>query len=156
MRADTVSCLPSPPPFEEGESLFARPTVRYAGWWRRVGGATIDSMILGVTTNIAVAVIGGTGSVLVAIVAGLVITAGYLGYFVLLNANGQQTIGRRVLGTRVTRESGEDLSYGLAALRLLASVLSWFTFGLGVLWPLWDDKNQTFHDKVAMTIVIKT
>lgn len=148
--------LPVPPPMEPGAVLFPGPAVQYAGWWRRVGGWVIDALIIGVGTNVAAAVIGGTGSSAIIIVGLVAITVGYVSYYVMLNANGQQTIGRRVLGTRIVQENGDDLGYGLSALRLLASLLSVFTAFLGLLWPLWDPKHQTFHDKIALTIVIKT
>jgi uncharacterized RDD family membrane protein YckC len=38
---------------------------------------------------------------------------------------------------------------------LLQSILTTVTLYLNVLWPLWDTKNQTLHDKVCSTVVIR-
>ena len=71
-----------------------------------------------------------------------------------------QTLGKMALGIVVRR--GEDgAPFGL--LRALGRVASVFVLGivtipllLSYLWPLWDDRNQTLHDKMANTIVVRT
>lgn len=40
--------------------------------------------------------------------------------------------------------------------RQLAKVLSAIPLGLGFWWMLWDPRHQTWHDKLAKTIVIRT
>ena len=53
---------------------------------------------------------------------------------------------------RWATQSGAPGMLGLVPfVGLLASVFSL----LDVLWPLWDDKNQAIHDKVAKTNVVR-
>ena len=152
MRADPV-LLPAPPPTHPSAHLFFGPTVKYAGWWARVGAYIVDALLVGFSANLigAFGVGGTTGAVIIL----LLTTVGSVAYYLILTANGRRTIGRKILGIAVVRDGGGDLTYGQAGLRLLTSVVSWLTFFLGVLWPLWDDKRQTFHDKIALTVVIK-
>jgi uncharacterized RDD family membrane protein YckC len=39
--------------------------------------------------------------------------------------------------------------------RTLVGYLSAFAVGLGFLWCIWDLEQQTWHDKVAGTVVIR-
>lgn len=68
-----------------------------------------------------------------------------------------QTWGRKIVGIRVVREStGEPIGYGRAIGRaLFAGAISGQICYLGYLWMLWDDKNQTWHDKVVDSIVVR-
>ncbi len=80
------------------------------------------------------------------------------------------TPGKMALGLRIRlREQPGPLSWGTVLLRwigqywyaLLSLVpLVGFVAGLyplvDLLWPLWDDKNQALHDKVAKTNVVRT
>jgi uncharacterized RDD family membrane protein YckC len=72
-----------------------------------------------------------------------------------------QTVGMMATGTRAIKTStGMPIGYATALGRalfeeLLAAlfVLPWI---LDMLFPLWDAKKQTLHDKVSGTIVVKT
>ncbi|MBT2481043.1 RDD family protein [Streptomyces sp. ISL-94] len=66
-----------------------------------------------------------------------------------------QTTGKKVVGISVRRESdGSTLGFGMALVRWLAHFLDSIACYLGWLWPLWDEKKQTFADKVCGTVVI--
>ncbi len=49
---------------------------------------------------------------------------------------------------------GGPIGNGRGFIRNLVRVLSWFVFGLGYLWMLWDREKQTWHDKAAGTVVV--
>ncbi|MGW0559727.1 RDD family protein [Streptomyces sp. NPDC003016] len=67
-----------------------------------------------------------------------------------------QSIGKKVLGISLRRErDGLPLGFGMAFVRKLAHFLDSIACYLGWLWPLWDDKKQTFADKVCSTVVIQ-
>jgi uncharacterized RDD family membrane protein YckC len=67
-----------------------------------------------------------------------------------------QTPGKKIVGIRLLREhDGSTLGFGLAFGRRLLHVLDGLPCYLGYLWPLWDQKNQTFADKLVHTVVIK-
>jgi uncharacterized RDD family membrane protein YckC len=99
--------------------------------------------------------------------AGMLATAiaiGVLGYLIvafiylrMLGSTGQ-TWGRRIVGIRVVGEmDGQPIGFGRALGRqLFAIFISAQIFYLGYLWMLWDDKKQTWHDKVVGSIVIRT
>lgn len=67
-----------------------------------------------------------------------------------------QTFGKKVLGISVHREAdGRYLGFGMAFVRKIAHALDSLACYVGWLWPLWDEKNQTFSDKVRSTVVVK-
>ncbi|HZN11813.1 MAG TPA: RDD family protein [Blastocatellia bacterium] len=67
-----------------------------------------------------------------------------------------QTFGKRFIGIRVVRADGGPLDYRTAALRhFVGYPLAFLCLGLGVLWLLWDRKQQGWHDKLAGTLVVK-
>ncbi|NXY94957.1 RDD family protein [Streptomyces sp. BR123] len=67
-----------------------------------------------------------------------------------------QSIGKKIVGISVRREAdGNVLGFGMAFVRKLAHALDSLPCYIGWLWPLWDDKSQTFADKVCSTVVIR-
>ncbi len=66
-----------------------------------------------------------------------------------------QSIGKSLLHLRlIGEESGAPVGVGRSFLRQIAHVLDSLPCYLGYLWPLWDDKRQTFADKICKTIVV--
>ncbi len=72
------------------------------------------------------------------------------------------SIGQGVMKLKVVDAAGENVSMGKAALRQVAAIGIGLTPILGniaqivdALWPLWDKKRQTLHDKAADSFVIK-
>jgi uncharacterized RDD family membrane protein YckC len=155
-----------------------------AGFWIRVGATLLDALILaiplfvvGFLFGLISAAVNGdevgrtAAAVVVDIIGGLVVTALYAAYTIILISRGQ-TIGMRVCGTRcVSEATGQPPDLKQSALRwLVPEGISYLLQGtmagfvsliltpvvlLDVLWMLWDPKNQTLHDKVAKTLVIK-
>jgi uncharacterized RDD family membrane protein YckC len=124
-----------------------------AGWWYRVGATVIDGIILFVVYGIVKAVGGaGLGTLLY-----IVVSAAYT--CVLLVKQGQ-TVGMMALGIKCVREAdGRFLSAGSSLGRwALAAGLNITLIGglLDILWPLWDAKNQTLHDKAVGSLVVRT
>jgi uncharacterized RDD family membrane protein YckC len=68
-----------------------------------------------------------------------------------------QTWGARIVGVRVIdARTGSPIGFGRALGRsLFANIIS-SIFYIGYLWMLWDDKQQTWQDKVVDSIVIRT
>lgn len=66
-----------------------------------------------------------------------------------------QSIGKKVMGIRLVDEhTGQPIGAGMAFVRDLAHTLDGFAY-IGYLWPLWDDKRQTFADKILNTVVVE-
>lgn len=122
-----------------------------SGFFRRLGAFVIDGVVLG-TVYVALAFILQQGLVILTVANVLVDMA----YYALQEggANGQ-TLGKRALGIRVVDSTtGGRIGYGRGALRYLARFLSSLPLGLGYLWMVPDRENQTWHDKLASTVVV--
>ena len=70
-----------------------------------------------------------------------------------------QTVGMMVMKTRaVTLAGGAPLGFwratGRAAFEYLLAILLLVPWIVDMLWPLWDSRNQTLHDKISGTVVI--
>ncbi len=64
------------------------------------------------------------------------------------------TIGKSVLAIRLVNDSMQPIGPGLAFLRYLLNIVNAIPCYLGYFWPIWDDKKQTFADKIMSTYVI--
>jgi uncharacterized RDD family membrane protein YckC len=98
------------------------------------------------------------GTVAVAVLLGL---AGLVGVVVYqaktLGGPLGATIGMRTVGIRaVDANTGGPIGAGRAIGRFLfGGIISGWFFYLGYWWMLWDDRKQTWHDKVVSTVVVK-
>lgn len=67
-----------------------------------------------------------------------------------------QSPGKRRLGIRLERaDTGTPIGFGQAIVRRLVHILDALPCYLGFLWPLWDERRQTFADKVTATVVVR-
>lgn len=64
-----------------------------------------------------------------------------------------QTPGKAFMGIEIVSMDGKELTVARAALRWLGYLPSSFLL-LGFLWVLVDPRRQTFHDKLAGTLVL--
>ncbi|MFJ9939041.1 RDD family protein [Streptomyces erythrochromogenes] len=132
-----------------------------AHWGLRFGAYLLDALIIVAPmyafTGIGVAIDGGEGNVgAVFGIIGFLYMIG-MGFFQLYKEGTTgQTLGKKVVGISLHREAdGATLGFGMAFVRKLAHFLDSITCYLGWLWPLWDEKKQTFADKVCSTVVVK-
>jgi len=66
-----------------------------------------------------------------------------------------QTVGKGVLNIRLVRLDGiNPPGAGLSIGRYFLHIIDGLPCYLGYLWPLWDDKRQTFADKIVNTVVV--
>ena len=151
-----------------------------AGWWSRVGAQVIDGIIIGAGALVLflpiAAAIGigaasgsdtGFGAIVVATllwIACVAVVSVLYAPILMARTNGK-TVGRIVLGIRVVRTSGEQITFGFAMLREVVVKAIGFGFfgsvtaGIGnladALWPLWDEENRCLHDFVVNTRVVQ-
>ena len=67
------------------------------------------------------------------------------------------TIGKSVLAIRLVNADQQPIGPGWAFLRNILHIVDQLPCAclpLGYLWPIWDDKKQTFSDKIMSTYVI--
>jgi uncharacterized RDD family membrane protein YckC len=155
-----------------------------AGWLPRAGSAIVDQLvcqaillpvaILAIVVGLIDALFSegpsrGWPGVLDITVYATLITAAVTGpYYVLMEGRrAGQTVGKMAAGIRVVDQAtGGPISWSQAVVRWLVRLLFWvtvpvLTFGAGimlplvdVLWPLWDERRQALHDKLARTFVV--
>ncbi|HEY9394308.1 MAG TPA: RDD family protein [Nocardioides sp.] len=152
---------PQAPPWAQQSYVPTGPPL--ATWGRRAGGALIDAALL-VPFYLVAGVGGGLSqeSGFFVTIFGLLVTlVGWLGFIgfavwnhVLKQGRTGYTIGKGVVGIKLVRkESQATTGVPMALGRQLLHVLDAFCF-IGYLWPLWDDKRQTFADKIVSTLVV--
>ncbi|WP_433857840.1 RDD family protein [Streptomyces kronopolitis] len=157
----------------------------YASWGARLCALLIDGLIVGlvpgilygIATAVAVssvssaptcayddyqcrsdAVSAGPPAFAVILIV-LAILAGMAGgiFMLVKEGNTGQTVGKKAMSIRLVREdTGQPLGFGMAFVRRLAHFLDSIACYIGWLWPLWDDKAQTFADKAVGSVVVKT
>jgi uncharacterized RDD family membrane protein YckC len=134
---------------------------------RRLGGFLFD-MALGATMVLAVALVFAISSrhsptgefpsnwreipVTISLV-GAAFVLGIL-YFPVLETVFGQTVGKRVFGTAVAREGGEQIGFGQAVLRRLPLLFDFWPVDAAFLF--FTKKRQRAFDIVARTVVIET
>jgi uncharacterized RDD family membrane protein YckC len=169
-----------PPPASYGGPPGA--TKPYSEWWKRVVAAIIDGLVIGIPSSILLSIFsigtfssaeltcdangvctttGGTGFFMGFLISWLVITAVGIAYKIYFDGSEKgQTVGKMAMKIQVRDEAtGGPIGYGRAAIRyVVAAALSAFTCGIGglvdLLFPLWDPKRQTLHDKAANSVVV--
>ncbi len=136
----------------------------YAGFWVRFAAALIDG-ILFTLINIGAAIVvnlvllrvlgpNGLGGLLATLILYIVVPFGYWIYTV--GSSAQATPGKRMLGLRVIRGDGRDVTYLTAWARMLAQYASMLSFMLGYIWAAFDREKRSFHDRICDTRIIRT
>lgn len=75
-------------------------------------------------------------------------------YFCWMESSPQQaTLGKRLLGIKVTNLDGEPIKLPQAIGRFLAATLSWITLNLGHALAAWTPQRLALHDYIAGTRV---
>jgi uncharacterized RDD family membrane protein YckC len=122
-------------------------TSERAGFWIRFGAAIVDSILVAIVSVVLELALKGPGSGL-----GFLLTIGY--YVACEGSERGQTIGKAALGIRVRSAGGGPLGYGRAFVRYVGRFISTIPLFLGYFWMLWDSNKQTWHDKIAGSVVV--
>ncbi|MFJ9854621.1 RDD family protein [Streptomyces sp. NPDC101150] len=100
---------------------------------------------------------GIAGGLLIFIVLVSVLGFGLMLWLLYKEGTTGQTPGKKAMGIRLVREdTGQPIGFGMALVRRIAHGLDSAACGIGFLWPAWDEKRQTFADKVMSTVVIRS
>lgn len=143
-------------------SQDSAPVWELSGWWRRVGALIVDLVIIWVPLSILAGLVGLRDSGFQWVFA---FAASSAYYMLTMSAWQGQTVGKRIAGIRVVREDGKPVDMTFAFVRQIIIIMILFnTLGavlllipslLNYLWPLWDDKHQALHDKIAHSRVVR-
>lgn len=111
----------------------------------------VDAVVLAVVGGVLRLILGATGGQSIAVLVGLA----YYGY--LEGSPSGQTVGKKMMNIRVVDlNGGGPIGIGRALLRYVGRIISAIPCLLGYFWAIWDDQNQTWHDKFATTVVVPT
>jgi uncharacterized RDD family membrane protein YckC len=143
---------------------------RYSGFWLRFFACFIDGIIISIPLMIVsvvllVMVMGEAMMYgyydesamvgfqflcfLIALVIGILYTAG------MHSSKWQATIGKRMMGIKVTDLHGNRISFARAVGRFFGTYLSALIMYIGFLMAGFTQKKQALHDMVAGTLVVK-
>lgn len=127
-----------------------------AGLPQRLLAGVIDGFLQAFTLVVTVALIGlvwGDAAEFLLQFAALIVPIGFNWYF-WTRRNGQ-TPGKFALGIQVVKADGTPISDVDAVIRAIGYQVSSLVFGLGYIWAIFDRNNQTWHDKLARTYVVR-
>ena len=116
-------------------------TLPRVGFWERSAATFLDLIVVGIVVGLL-----GLGDYF---------AVWATAYFITFWALRGTTLGGVVLGIKVVRMDDRPVDWSVALVRGLGSFLSLFVMGLGFLWVAWDPQRQSWHDKIAGTIVVK-
>jgi uncharacterized RDD family membrane protein YckC len=120
-----------------------------ASFFRRFGAALLDGILVGIVSGILQAIVGrGFGSL-------LALAVGIAYYAYLEGGPTGQTLGKKALGIRVLDlRTGGPIGFSRGVIRYFGRILSTIPLFLGYFWMLWDSEKQTWHDKLAGSVVV--
>lgn len=140
--------------------------VVYAGFWRRAGAFVVDGIALSIISagllfvvygadyftwlqeNDEIFGIYGAAEPLINYLLPTLIIVGGWRYF-------GASPGKFLLGCQVVdAETYRRVTWGQALLRYVCYLVSALPLGLGYFWVAWDKRRQSFHDRIAKTVVI--
>ena len=135
----------------------------YASWPLRVGAYLVDSLLVVVAyfpAWIGMIIEAGGGNdtlATVLIVIGALASAAVFVWNTCLRAGRTgYSVGKGLLDIKLVSErTREPIGAGMALWRYVCHVVDALPLYLGYLWPLWDEKRQTFSDKIVHTVVLR-
>ncbi len=160
-----------PQRIEEISSPSGVAAFQYAGFWRRFAAVFIDGILLfivGMIISFPISAItrihairsGGMNpmdfSMILAgqILVGVIQIVGCWLYFALMESSYYQaTLGKMLLGIKVTDLAGNRISFGKATGRYFAKFISSLTCLVGYIMAGFTEKKQALHDMIAGSLV---
>jgi uncharacterized RDD family membrane protein YckC len=150
------------------------PAMNYAGFWLRFVAYLIDVVVIwivfmpiylilaaalglnmgSIAQNPDAAALGSAMGLFLGIEF-LAIVGVWLYYALLESSGWQGTIGKKVLGLRVTDLNGDKITFGRATGRFFGKIISSFILMIGYIMAGFTEKKQALHDMLAGCLVLK-
>ncbi len=147
----------------------AAPAAGYGGFWIRFVAAVIDAVIVSVVIMPISMIVAGAmgaasilgdrnaqiGASIIGILVSIVLSfAGNWLYEALMESSTRQaTLGKMILGMKVTDLAGNRISFARATGRHFAKYISGFILAIGYIMAGFTEKKQALHDMIAGTLV---
>jgi uncharacterized RDD family membrane protein YckC len=143
--ADAATAPVTPPPLAAAPlapGMTPALSLPRAGFWARLIATALDVIIVG-------------------LVGALTHSASYFllwfaVYHVVFWALRGTTIGGIVCGLKVVRLDDRPVDWLVAVVRCLGAFLSFVVLGLGFIWVAFDKEKQSWHDRIAGTVIVRT
>lgn len=134
--------------------------LEYAGFWIRLGAATIDFIILlsimylifyAFSKSITFVIPSWLFIPLLDLTFWLI----HIAYFTVFWTWRGQTPGKMITGIKIIRTDSSPVTWKYAFLRYLGCIVSTIILFIGFIWIAFDSRKQGLHDKIADTYVVK-
>jgi uncharacterized RDD family membrane protein YckC len=170
--APPAGAFMAPPAAMPAPAMIVQP---YGGFWIRVLAMFIDSAVLGVVTVPITILLAGASMAsiasmgdnpdparvfalifsLFAIFLPLIVGLGWLYEALTTSGSWQATLGKHIVGLKVTDLAGNRISFGRATGRHFAKILSNMCLYIGFIMVAFTERKQGLHDMIAGTLVMK-
>ena len=139
----------------------------YAGFWWRFLAYLIDTMLsacvffpMGFILGVVIVASGekpNSPSMIGARLGlnGISVLVTWLYYALCESSSWQGTVGKKVVGLRVTDLNGQRINFGKATGRHFGKILSAIILGIGFIMIAFTEQKQGLHDIMAGTLVLK-
>ncbi len=115
----------------------------YAGFWKRFLASILDSIIVFIVVILLYMAVGRIASL-----------AGWAYYIFMESSHYQATLGKMIVGIKVTDVHGNRISPKRSAARYFSKTLSSFAFMIGYIMIAFTHRKQGLHDMLADTLVV--
>ena len=156
---------PYPSPYQQGAGLpwGAQGSSGYAGFWLRVVAIIIDTIILNIVMFVVGFVLGlvlgathlASQNSLASLLYALSLVVNWLYFTGLESSASQATLGKQILGLKVTDLNGGRIGFGQATGRYFGKIISALLLGVGLIMAAFTERKQGLHDIMASTLVMR-
>lgn len=148
----------------EGTTGAIRQTIRYAGFWRRFVAFLIDYTLLIISYTLIFILFfmlysDPSQNTLPEIpnwVSLLALLITWFYFTLMESSKSQATIGKWIIGLKVTDSEGNRISFGKASVRFFSKILSSIILFLGFIAAGFTKKKQALHDTMADCLILRS
>jgi uncharacterized RDD family membrane protein YckC len=169
LQPQPVEQRPAPPAWHTPQ--VSRPPVAYAGFWLRLVAYIIDAMILGIVgvgaffplfrANIHAFTAENPWEIYTSVsrpllaIRLLALMLSWIYYASMESSTWQATLGKKILGLKVTDLAGNRITFARASGRFFGKILSGMILGIGFLMAGFTARKQALHDILAGCLVLR-
>ncbi|KAF0250444.1 MAG: hypothetical protein FD167_155 [bacterium] len=133
-------------------------SLEQAGFALRIGAFMLDLLLIMVlllfVTLLADSFI--SYQTIIAKIATLLLSVIWISNFLVLPSIKGQSVGKWLVGIRIISSNQSRAKVSQILVRhLFGYFIATLPFALGLLWVIWDPKQQGWHDKLARTLVVR-